>query len=136
MPDQELQLDEWFQIGAETGASVQRRDRPIQQPQDHAVLDWSVTNLVFGTISVAQVDLTLRFPGASMFTEILERIEVSTHESAALPPFMKNIISVQQQNLNQGDELTFRVTLNHPVTTDDSSAPTYQLNIKVYGNYE
>jgi hypothetical protein len=80
------------------------------------------------------IDLRFRYrlpPDTIALDELIEHIDVAT-ESATGEPFFASAIDAQLIPLNPNRvSLLYRVTLYRP-----TAAPSYQVHVKVFGNYE
>jgi hypothetical protein len=80
------------------------------------------------------VDLTFQYsipPGTIAFDELIEHIDIAT-ESAIGEPFFASTIDAKLIPLNPNRvPLLYRVTLYRP-----TDAPSYQVHVQVFGNYE
>jgi hypothetical protein len=80
------------------------------------------------------IDLTFDYrlpPGTIAFDELISHVDVAT-ENAAGTPFFTSVVDTQLIPLNPNRvPLLYRVTLYRP-----TDAPTYQVHVQVFGNYE
>jgi hypothetical protein len=121
--------------GSEVGASVTRRNRPIEQA-DSAVLSYTATNLVTGVNGLrhaVQVDISLSYPGSQVHAEIINTISVETLPSLTEPRMHTDVITAGNESLSRQDQLDFRVTMTYPV---EVTSGTYVIRLRIDGNYE